>query len=169
MAMRNWITPAGTGPSGTVDEGRRAKLPQANIPVANRTSHGTIRANATTGGASRRMAPSAPPMRLIANSARNERCCAPLTKLRAASPDVTWPGNKRHRGRDVGCARIEPRQDEGGQGDERSASGKRVLRARPKPGENEQEKHRRTMRDVLPGEKKARSSALSGQASLRRP
>src|SRR3954453_7797030 len=71
MAMRNWITPAGTGPSGTVDEGRRAKLPQANIPVANRMSHGTIRANATTGVASSRMAPRAPPMRLIANSARN--------------------------------------------------------------------------------------------------
>src|SRR3954468_24030729 len=93
MAMRNWITPAGTGPSGTVDEGRRAKLPQANIPVANRTSHGTIRANATTGVASSRMAPSAPPTRLIANSARKESCGAPLAKLRAASPDVTWPGN----------------------------------------------------------------------------
>src|SRR3954454_2984741 len=72
---------------------------------------------------------------------------------------------QRHRGRDVGCAWIEPRQDEGGQGDERSASGKRVLRARPKPGEKEQEKHRRTMRDVLTGEKKARSSALLVQAS----
>src|SRR4051794_35580148 len=72
---------------------------------------------------------------------------------------------QRHRGGDVGCPRIEPRQDEGGQGDERSASGKRVLRARPKPGEKEQEKHRRTMRDVLTGEKKARSSALSVQAS----
>src|SRR3954471_15260184 len=72
---------------------------------------------------------------------------------------------QRHRGRDVGCARIEPRQDEGRQGDERSASGKRVLRARPKPGEKEQEKQRRTMRDVLTGEKKARSSALSVQAS----
>src|SRR3954452_19895195 len=72
---------------------------------------------------------------------------------------------QRHRGRDVGCAWIEPHQDEGGQGDERSASGKRVLRAGPKPGEKEQEKHRRTMRDVLTGEKKARSSALSVQAS----
>src|SRR3954453_5119733 len=72
---------------------------------------------------------------------------------------------QRHRGRDVGCTRIEPRQDEGGQGDERSASGKRVLRARPKPGDKEQEKQRRTMRDVLTGEKKARSSALSVQAS----
>src|SRR3954453_5840539 len=72
---------------------------------------------------------------------------------------------QRHRGRDVGCPRIEPRQDEGRQGDERSASGKRVLRARPKPGEKEQEKHRRTMRDVLTGEKKARSFTLSVQAS----
>src|SRR3954453_7799059 len=72
---------------------------------------------------------------------------------------------QRHRGRNVGCARIEPRQDEGRQGDERSASGKRVLRARPKPGDKEQEKHRRTMRDVLTGEKKAGSSALSVQAS----
>src|SRR4051794_3194469 len=72
---------------------------------------------------------------------------------------------QRHRGRDVGCTRIEPRQDEGGQGDERSASGKRVLRARTKPGEKEQEKHRRTMRDVPTGKKKAGSSALSVQAS----
>src|SRR3954452_16728091 len=72
---------------------------------------------------------------------------------------------QRYRGRDVGCARIEPRQDEGGQGDERSASGKRVLRARPKPGEKEQEKHRRTTRDVLTGERKARPRPLPVQAS----
>src|SRR3954469_21283058 len=72
---------------------------------------------------------------------------------------------QRHRGGDVGCPRIEPRQDEGRQGEERSAPGKRVLRAGPKPGEKEQEKHRRTMCDVLTGKKKARSSALSVQAS----
>ena len=43
------MTPAGMGPSGTVDAGRRAKLPQANIAVANRTSHGTSRAKKAAG------------------------------------------------------------------------------------------------------------------------
>jgi hypothetical protein len=87
------MTPAGIGPSGTVDEGRRAKLPQANIAVANRTSHGTIRAKAAAGVASSRRPPTAPPIRLIANRALNESCCAPLTSVRPASPVVTWPGN----------------------------------------------------------------------------
>src|SRR3954471_4347480 len=87
------MPPAGIGPSGTVDEGRRAKLPQANIAVANRTSHGTIRAKAAAGVASSRRPPTAPPIRLITNRALNESRCAPLTRARPASPVVTWPGN----------------------------------------------------------------------------
>ena len=90
MAMRNWITPAGTGPSGTPDaEGRRAKLPQANIAVANSTSQGTSRAKNAAGVASSSSAPSAPPAKLMTNSARKESRCAPLTIARPASPVVT--------------------------------------------------------------------------------
>ena len=48
----------------------RKKLPQANSAVANRTSHGTRRANRAGGVASRMSAPIPPPTRLIANSVR---------------------------------------------------------------------------------------------------
>src|SRR4051812_25300361 len=164
MAMRNWITPAGTGPSGTVDEGRRAKLPQANIP----SQTGRATAHPRTRHDPRRQQHNSPerPAHEPDREQRPKReMLPPAHQAPSRQPRRHLARKQRHRGRDVGCTRIEPRQDEGRQGDERSASGKRVLRARPKPGQKEQEKHRRTMRDVLPGEKKARSSALSVQAS----
>src|SRR4051794_8346607 len=153
------MTPAGIGPSGTVDEGRRAKLPQANIAVANRTSHGTIRAKAAAGVASSRRPPTAPPIRLIANRALNREPLRAADQGAARQPCCHLAGEQRHRGGDIRGTSIEPGQDERRQGDKRSASGKRILRACPKPGEKEQE-HRRTMRDGRTGEKARRWDPL---------
>src|SRR3954454_23799290 len=75
------------------------------------------------------------------------RCCGRTVD------DTAWPGMEV-----MFAARASsPARMSAGQGDEPSAAGKRILRARPNPGEKELE-HRRTMRDVRPAEAQPRMS-----------
>src|SRR5271163_3632013 len=93
--MKNWMIPmpqGGNRPS-TSSTDRRKKLPQAKSAVANRTSHGTRRANTDGGVASRMSAPIAPPTRLIRTSVLIVRPGGVSASARPVKPVTSWAGN----------------------------------------------------------------------------
>ncbi len=95
MEIRNCRTPVARGPTGeAASPGFLKKLPQANSPVANSTSHGTSRAKKLDGVSNSSAAPTAPPARLMIARVRNFSPPAPKTMLRPTQPVVTWPGNR---------------------------------------------------------------------------
>ncbi len=69
------------------------KLPQANMAVANSTSHGTRRAKIVEGVSSNSSAPSTPPTRLIPTSQPRVSPAAPLEFFQPWMPVAAWLGN----------------------------------------------------------------------------
>ena len=61
--------------------------------MANSTSHGTRRAKKVGGVASRIAPPTAPPARLMTNSAFSDRPSAPCAPARPVKPVTIWAGN----------------------------------------------------------------------------
>src|SRR5947209_6084768 len=93
--MANWTAISVRGGIDAVPGGGglRKKLPQANMMVANSTSHGTSLAKKVGGVASRISPPSAPPISEMTNSAVNETPGGLSACLRPVRPMTICAGN----------------------------------------------------------------------------